>query len=125
MGLVDKMKSYEFVFIAHLMNVILGLTSKLSYFLQQKVQNIVATIGLIVTTKIKLQELRDNGWEDLLEEVDTFCSTNGISISNMEVNVPNRLRSKHAPTYYHHFRVGIFCEVLIFQPYHLNFAFLF
>ena len=85
----------------------------------------MAAVGLIDTTKRRLQELRDNGWEDLLEEVDTFCSKNGILIPNMKDNVPSCLRSKNAPTYYHHFRVGIFCEVLIFHPYHFNFAFLF
>ena len=34
MSLVNKMESYELVFISHLINVILGLTSELSYFLQ-------------------------------------------------------------------------------------------
>ncbi|KAL6520369.1 hypothetical protein OROMI_032549 [Orobanche minor] len=106
-GLIDKMETYEFVFIAHLMKLVLGLTNSLSQFLQQKDQNIVNVMSLVVTTKRQLQDLRDNGWDDLLQDVNSFCSENGISIPNMEDNVPGRLRRKH--TFFHHLRVEIFC----------------
>ncbi|KAL6526048.1 hypothetical protein OROHE_015572 [Orobanche hederae] len=109
-GLIDKMKTYEFVFIAHLMKLVLGLTNSLSQFLQQKDQNIVNATSLVVTTKRQLQDLRDNGWDDLLQDVNSFCSENGISIPNMEDNVPGRLRRKH--TFFHHLRVEIFCQVV-------------
>lgn len=108
-GLIDKMETYEFVFIAHLMKVVLGLTNILSQFLQQKDQNIVEAMNLVVTTKRQLQHLRENGWDDLLGDVNSFCSEHNISIPNMEDNVPGRLRCKH--TYFHHFRVEIFCQV--------------
>ncbi|KAL6520368.1 hypothetical protein OROMI_032548 [Orobanche minor] len=109
-GLIDKMEIYEFVFIAHLMKLVLGLTNSLSQFLQQKDQNIVNAMSLVVTTKRQLQDLRDNGWDDLLQDVNSFCSENGISIPNMEDNVPGRLRRKH--TFFHHLRVEIFCQVV-------------
>ncbi|KAL6553068.1 hypothetical protein OROGR_006910 [Orobanche gracilis] len=109
-GLIDKMETFEFVFIAHLMKVVLGLTSSLSQFLQQKDQNIVHAMSLVVTTKRQLQDLRENGWDDLLGDVNTFCSKNDIGIPNMEDNVPGRLRRKH--TFFHHFRVEIFCQVV-------------
>ncbi|KAL6497107.1 hypothetical protein OROGR_029036 [Orobanche gracilis] len=109
-GLIDKMETYEFVFIAHLMKLVLGLTDSLSQFLQQKDQNIVNAMSLVVTTKRQLQDLRDNGWDDLLQDVNSFCSENGISIPNMEDNVPGRLHRKH--TFFHHLRVEIFCQVV-------------
>ena len=80
LGLSDKMGSYEFVFIAHLMKEILGLTAELSFFLQQKDQNIVAAVGLIDMTKRQFQQLSDHGWENLVEDVNSFCDKHDISI---------------------------------------------
>ncbi|KAL6518006.1 hypothetical protein OROMI_033707 [Orobanche minor] len=67
-------------------------------------------MGLVVTTKRQLQDLRENGWDDLLGDVNSFCSKNDISIPNMEDNISGRLRRKH--TFFHHFRVEIFCQVV-------------
>ncbi|KAL6531211.1 hypothetical protein OROHE_014280 [Orobanche hederae] len=111
-GLLDKMEKYEFVFIAHLMKVVLGITNGLSQFLQQKDQNIIGAMNLVINVKRQLQDLRDNGWDELLEEVSVFCSEHDIVIPDMEDNVPGRIRSKNSTTYYHHFRIGIFCQVL-------------
>ena len=114
-SLVDKMENYEFVFIAHLMKLVLGLTNGLSQFLQKKDQNIIEAVSLVQNTKRQLQDFRENGWDELLEDVNNFCAKNDIIIPNMEDNVPGRIRSKragHAITYYHHFRVEIFCQVL-------------
>ena len=60
-GLVDKMESYEFVLIAHLMRDVLGVTNELSQLLQQKDQNIGVAIHLITTVKERLQEVRHDG----------------------------------------------------------------
>jgi hypothetical protein len=46
-GLIQRMESFEFVFILHLMIRVLGLTQELSQCLQKKNQNIVRAIGLI------------------------------------------------------------------------------
>ena len=72
-------------------------------------------MSLIQNTKRRLQDFRDNGWDELLEDVNSFCAKNDIIIPNMEDNVLGRIRSRragHAITYYHHFRVEIFCQVL-------------
>ncbi|KAJ0969869.1 hypothetical protein J5N97_022746 [Dioscorea zingiberensis] len=47
-GLIQRMESFEFILILHLMIKILGLTNDLSNALQQKDQNIVNAMGLIV-----------------------------------------------------------------------------
>ena len=49
-GLLEKMESFEFVFIMHLMIRILGKTNDLSTCLQKKDQNIVRAVGLIGST---------------------------------------------------------------------------
>jgi hypothetical protein len=58
--------------------------------------------------------VRENGWDELLEDVNSFCAKNKITIPNMEDNAPDRFRSRRdgkAITYYQHFRVEIYCQV--------------
>ncbi|XP_042417288.1 zinc finger MYM-type protein 1-like [Zingiber officinale] len=45
-GLIEKMESYQFVFVLHLMKYILGITNELSLSLQQGDQNIVQAMSL-------------------------------------------------------------------------------
>ena len=64
-------RSYEFVFMAHLMQTVLGFTADLNYALQKKDQDIVNAVELISLTKLQFHQLReDQGWEDFLKEVD-------------------------------------------------------
>ncbi|CAH9100982.1 unnamed protein product, partial [Cuscuta europaea] len=114
-SLINKMENYEFVFVMHLMMYLFGITNELSLALQQKDQNIVLAINLIGTMKVRLQEFRDNGWESLLEETNTFCEKVNIPILNMEEEVLIRgrsRRSRNTTTNLIHFRGGIFCEVV-------------
>ncbi|XP_042444154.1 zinc finger MYM-type protein 1-like [Zingiber officinale] len=83
-SLIDKMESYEFVFVMHLMKSLLGITNELSLALQQKDQNIVLAISLIKTMKVRLQKLREEGWENLLDVVNKFCSNHMVPIPNMD-----------------------------------------
>ncbi|XP_042446604.1 uncharacterized protein LOC122031573 [Zingiber officinale] len=114
-SLIDKMESYEFVLMMHLMKSLLGITNELSLALQQKDQNIVLAVSLIKTMKVRLQKLRDEGWENFLDIVNKFCSNHMIPVSNMEENMRTRGRSKcngQMVTNFHHYRVEIFCQVL-------------
>ncbi|KAL0383015.1 UNVERIFIED_CONTAM: hypothetical protein Scaly_0588800 [Sesamum calycinum] len=72
------------------------MTNELSTALQQKDQNIVNAMGLIVTVKDRLQHLRDNGWDAFLKEVEMFCSEKSILVSRMEDTIPIRGRSSLA-----------------------------
>lgn len=69
-------------------------------------------MNLVANVKRQLQNLRENGWDELFEEVSTFSLENNIVIPNMEDNVPGHIRSKHATTYDYHFRVVIFYQVI-------------
>ena len=62
-GFMINMETFEFVLILHLMLRVLGLTNDLSQALQQKDQNIVCAMNMIVSVKSLLQKLRDDGWE--------------------------------------------------------------
>ncbi|XP_042387815.1 zinc finger MYM-type protein 1-like [Zingiber officinale] len=57
-SLIQKMENYEFVFMLHLMKMILGMTHELSLVLQQKDQNIIQAISLIES--VKVSEMKDN-----------------------------------------------------------------
>ncbi|KAL9669885.1 hypothetical protein QQ045_007435 [Rhodiola kirilowii] len=111
-SLVEKMESYRFVFIAHLMNPVLDLTSVLSQFLQRKDQNIIEVVSLIQNTKARLLALRENGWDELLVGVNNFCAKNGIIILNMEDKVQSRFHLSRANTNDSHFRIDIYYQVI-------------
>ncbi|KAJ9174012.1 hypothetical protein P3X46_017087 [Hevea brasiliensis] len=117
--------SFEFVFIMHLTNEIMGITDILCRALQQNSQDIVNAIQLVSTTKALIQDLRDDGWQPLLENVKAFWSKNEIDIPNLEgVYTRSRSKSRHQGnstiTIEHHFRVDIFCATIDCQLQELN-----
>jgi DNA integrity scanning protein DisA with diadenylate cyclase activity len=60
LSLIEKIESFTFAFIMHLMLKFFGYTNELSHTLQRKYQNIVCAISLIVVAKQNVQHLRDN-----------------------------------------------------------------
>ncbi|CAM8982926.1 unnamed protein product [Rhodiola kirilowii] len=111
-SLVEKMETYQFVFIAHLMKLVLGLTSVLSQFLQRRDQNIIEAVSLLQNTKARLLAFRENGWDELLVGVNNFCAKHGIVILNMEDKVQSRFRLSYANTNDSHFRIDIYYQVI-------------
>ncbi|XP_076933981.1 uncharacterized protein LOC143600079 [Bidens hawaiensis] len=62
-----------------------------------------------------LMKYRDDGWEELMNEVTTFCSKNEIYMPNMEDVIPGRVRrtiDDEPQTYLHRFRADIFYQVV-------------
>ncbi|KAL6648571.1 hypothetical protein ACP70R_012795 [Stipagrostis hirtigluma subsp. patula] len=83
--ILTTFESFEFVFMAHLMQTIFGFTTDLSHALQKRDQDIVNAIDLIFLTKLQLQQLREDvGWEDFLKEVESFCVKHSIKIPDMD-----------------------------------------
>ncbi|XP_039135778.1 uncharacterized protein LOC120273212 [Dioscorea cayenensis subsp. rotundata] len=81
----------------------------------QKDQNIVNAMGLIVTVKELMQDLRENKWGTVLEEVRSFCVEMSVSVPNMEDSILIRGRSRcggQLVTYYHHYHAEIFIAVI-------------
>ncbi|KAK9714341.1 hypothetical protein RND81_06G087200 [Saponaria officinalis] len=62
----DDMTSFEFVLVLHIIIQILGITNDLCQALQIKSQDILNAMHLVSNTKILIQKLRDDGWENLL-----------------------------------------------------------
>jgi hypothetical protein len=111
-GLLRQIETFEYVLILHLMIKLLGKTNDLSQCLQRKDQNIVRAVGLIGATIRTIHDAREDGWEELFEEVKTFCLNHNIVIPNMEDTLTVRGRSRgrggQLVTYYHHFKNEIF-----------------
>ncbi|XP_041001692.1 uncharacterized protein LOC121247402 [Juglans microcarpa x Juglans regia] len=115
--------SFEFILILHMMKKIIGITNALCQSLQQNSQDIVNALCLVSTTKVLIQNLRDDGWESLLTDVISFCEKHEIDISDMNGQYPRaRGKSRHQvdKSMEHHFRIDIFTAKIDFQLQELN-----
>nr|XP_009612353.1 uncharacterized protein LOC104105691 [Nicotiana tomentosiformis] len=118
----SKIKAFEFVFLLHFMLKVLIMSNELSKALQKKEQDIVNAMVFLDIMKERLQEMRDEGWEPLMDEVSSFCAKHDILVPKMEeFYIPGK--SKRRPssvTYSHHLRVELFYEVIDLQLLELN-----
>ncbi|XP_042396464.1 uncharacterized protein LOC121986566 [Zingiber officinale] len=115
-SLIQKMENYEFVFMLHLMKMILGMTHELSLVLQQKDQNIVQAISLIKSVKDQFQIFREEGWYTITDKVNTFCELNEIQVPKMKDNCligGRSRRRRQVITNLHYYRVEIFYPKLV------------
>ncbi|CAN1157893.1 Zinc finger MYM-type protein 1 [Linum perenne] len=121
--MLKLIQNFEFAFILKMMTRVLSITNELSITLQRKDQDIVNAMRLVHVAKLRLQEMRDNGWEPLLDDVLSFCNKESIPISNMDdLYFPhNRGRRKAQPiTNLHRFKVDLFYTVVDMQLQKLN-----
>ncbi|KAL7104054.1 hypothetical protein ACP275_08G220400 [Erythranthe tilingii] len=82
--LLRNIVCFDVAFVLHLMRSILGITNDLSQALQNKDQDLANAMKLVIFAKDRLQELREGGCDDLLQETSSFCVQNNILIPNME-----------------------------------------
>lgn len=110
-GALKIIMSFNFVFILHLMEKIMKITDVLCQTLQKKSIDILNALDLVSNTKVLLGKLRENGWESLLEEVQTFCLKHDIEVPDLNrkyVDV-TRSRNKHDnTTTLHHYKADVF-----------------
>jgi hypothetical protein len=124
------LNSFEFAFTLHFMKQIMEITDLLCKALQQKSQDIVNAnaMHLVSTTKSLLQDLSDDGWKPLLEEVTTFCTSNSIEIPDMNSQYfrargkPRHTNDDTFVTKEHHYRY-VSTAAIDFQLQELNHRF--
>ncbi|WVZ55239.1 hypothetical protein U9M48_005925 [Paspalum notatum var. saurae] len=86
-SMVGAFESFDFVFSAHLMFIVLGYTNELSQCLQRREQDIINAISLVNVAKDRMQELRSsNGWDEFFRKVILFCNKYGVKVPLMEGN---------------------------------------
>ena len=120
----NTLTSFEFILILHLIKEIMGITDVLCQALQKQSQDIVNAVQLVQSTKILIQNLRDDGWEDLLKNVKSFCEQHDILVPDFTASyIARQGRSRHQKdqiTVEHHFRVEIFFVTIDKQLQKLN-----
>ena len=84
--MVGVFESFDFVFSAQLMLVILGYTNDLSEYLQRREQDILNAISPVTVAKSRMQQLRSNGWNQFIQRITLFCNKNGVQVPDMEGN---------------------------------------
>eukprot|EP00267_Zea_mays_P041426 XP_020393320.1 uncharacterized protein LOC109939546 [Zea mays] len=83
------MESFKFVFILKLMLKMLAVTNELSQTLQRKNANIVHAMELLDVVKTRMATMRSNsGWESFFQSVKEFYARKGISVVDMDEEVP-------------------------------------
>ncbi|XP_049385882.1 uncharacterized protein LOC125849994 [Solanum stenotomum] len=84
--LVDTIKKFDFAFMLHLMWKVLMMTNELNFSLQRMDQDIVNAMGFLALTKQRLQNMRDNEFESLMDDVSSFCDKHDIVIPEMDAS---------------------------------------
>jgi hypothetical protein len=82
-GALKIIKSFDFVFILHLMEKIMKITDVLCQTLQRKSIDILNALDSVSNTKVLLGKLKEDGWESLLEEVQSFCLKHEIEVPDL------------------------------------------
>ncbi|GJZ20106.1 zinc finger MYM-type protein 1-like protein [Tanacetum coccineum] len=77
------LKSFEFVFILHLMKEIMGKIDILCQALQKKSQDIFNAIELVSATNESLSEFKNNGWNSFFAQMRVFYEKHQIEIPDM------------------------------------------
>ncbi|KAH0677806.1 hypothetical protein KY285_025607 [Solanum tuberosum] len=122
-GYLKVCQTFEIAFILHLMRDILVITNELNESLQKKEQDIANAILLVKVVKKRLQDLRNEGWDSLVENVSAFCVKYDILIPNFDEFYVNFGRSRRKVAEYtisHHYRVEVFFKIIDWQLQELN-----
>ncbi|KAK1402401.1 hypothetical protein POM88_002006 [Heracleum sosnowskyi] len=109
--LLEFIQSFDFIFSLFFMKTVLGITNELSISLQRKDQDIVNAMRLVTLSKQRLEILRDDGWDDLLGELCSFCENHSILVLSMDEGFQMKGRSRrktHQVTNLHHYKVEFF-----------------
>jgi hypothetical protein len=117
------MQSFEFIFILQLMKKVLGITHELSQTVQRSDQDIVNSIKLVKMSKLKLQAIRDNGWDSLLSDVSLFCEHHDVVMPNMDdpfQSYKKSQRKSERVSNLHNVQVNFFYQVIDLQLQELN-----
>ena len=64
--LLYLLRSFDFIFMLYMLVEMLGFTNDLSLALQRGDQDLINALSLVNATKQELQEMRDDGWEELI-----------------------------------------------------------
>lgn len=82
-GALRMIITFDFVFILLMMEKNMKITDVLCQTLQKKSIDILNAVDSVSNTKMLLGDLRNDGWEPLLQEVKSFCEKHEIDIPDL------------------------------------------
>ncbi|XP_022854958.1 zinc finger MYM-type protein 1-like [Olea europaea var. sylvestris] len=86
-----------------------------------EVRDILTAVRFVFTTTKLLHKLRDDDWEEFLEEVKKFCSKHDIEIPDLEsLYKVGPCRSRDPITMKHHYHFHVFSEAIDYVLMELN-----
>ncbi|XP_061999164.1 uncharacterized protein LOC133716472 [Rosa rugosa] len=110
------MKRFDFVFCMILMHDVMRITDFLCQALQKKAIDILNALNFLSITKSKLQDIREDGWDDLIMKVESFCCEHDIIMPDMSAPYKKATRAcEQGITNEHYYRVNILNAVIDFQ----------
>ncbi|XP_047249860.1 uncharacterized protein LOC124885663 [Capsicum annuum] len=118
----DLLRHHQAKNLKQLLESVLAMSNELSRILQKKDQDIVNFMNFLNISKKRLQDIRENGWKSLLDDVSSFFDSHGILIPKLDEPYFHK-KSKHKcldVCYSYHLRVEIFCAVIDVQLQELN-----
>ncbi|XP_058192114.1 uncharacterized protein LOC131309510 [Rhododendron vialii] len=123
-GALLAIKTFEFIFILHLMHRIMGITNLLCRALQHKSLDIINAMDLVSTTKALLHTLREEGFDPLMMHVKSICTQYDIDMPDMsaryKTDTGRTCQQKDVLTVEPHYHIDIFNAVIDFQLAELN-----
>ena len=91
------------------------MTNELSQVLQKGDRDILNAMDLVKVCKEQLQNMRDNGWNLLVEEVSKFCVEFNIDVLNMDDMYCAQGKSRRRAPNFHYFCIDFFNTVIDLQ----------
>ncbi|KAL6557316.1 hypothetical protein OROMI_017666 [Orobanche minor] len=123
----EAMTTFGFIFVLHLEKKIMEITDLLCQALQRQDQDIFNALRLVASTKLLLQKMKDESWNDLLSIVKSFCQVRNIDIPDLSSSYrsrgPRARNEQSDHTLEHHYRVDIFFEAINCQLMELDHRF--
>ncbi|PRQ22643.1 putative HAT dimerization domain, ribonuclease H-like domain-containing protein [Rosa chinensis] len=110
------MMRFDFVFCLLLMHDVMRITDFLCQSLQKKAIDILNALNFLSITKSKLQDMREDGWDNLIMKVASFCCEYDIIMPDMSAPYKKGIRAcEQNITNEHYYRVNILNAVIDFQ----------
>ncbi|KAL5861691.1 hypothetical protein ACOSQ4_002987 [Xanthoceras sorbifolium] len=123
-GAYKDLRNFNFVFILLLLHRVLGISDILCRALQMKSQDILNALNLVSTTKLLLQQLRKDEWDDFFGSVVSFCKRHDIDMPNMGERYIEGIRrscqQRNNITVEHYYHFNIFNAIIDFHLMELN-----
>ncbi|KAM5551090.1 zinc finger MYM-type protein 1 [Rosa sericea] len=124
LSILKAMRSFDFVFCLLLMHKLMKITEVLCQTLQRKSLDFVHAMKFVGHTKSFLQEMREEGWDDLVRNVESFCEKHDIDMPDMNARYKDGTgrgcQQRGFITVEHHYRIDVFNALVDFQLSELN-----